>query len=61
MEHIPSQQLFHTQYISHDDWAFIDKGVVAIDPTCINIGRLERTESNIIHFKWVSQVDRHSQ
>jgi len=25
---------------------------IAIDPTYINIGRLERTEPNIIYFKW---------
>jgi len=29
-------------------------------PTCINIGRLERTEPNLIHFKWGSRVNRHS-
>jgi len=28
-----------------------EKGV-AIDPTCINIRRLERTKPNLIHFKW---------
>jgi len=27
-------------------------GVAIIDPTCINIGRLERTEPNLIHFTW---------
>jgi len=25
---------------------------IAIDPTCINIRRLERTETNLMHFKW---------
>jgi len=25
---------------------------VAIDPTCINIGRLQCTEPNLMHFKW---------
>ena len=25
---------------------------VAIDPTCSNMGRLERTEPNLIRFKW---------
>ena len=32
----------------------------AIDPTCIDIGRLERTESDLIHFKRGSRVNRHS-
>ena len=32
----------------------------AIDPTCINIGRLDRTEPNLLHFKWGSPVNRHS-
>jgi len=32
---------------------------VAIDPTCIKMGRLERTELNLIHFKWRSRVNRH--
>jgi len=32
---------------------------VAIDPTCIHIGRLERTEPNLIRFKWGSRVNRH--
>jgi len=48
---------------------------VAIDPTCINVGRLERTEPNLyilngrwlertkpnlIQLKWCSRVNRHS-
>jgi len=59
----------------HSSSHTIIKGV-AIDPTCINIGRLERTgpnlihlngrwlertEPNLIHFKWGSRVNRHSQ
>jgi len=31
---------------------------VATDPTYIKIGRLERTEPNLIHFKWSSRVNR---
>ena len=33
----------------------IEKGV-AIDPTCIIIGRLERTEPNLIPFNWGNRV-----
>jgi len=32
----------------------------AIDPTCINIGRLERTKLNLVHFKWGSRFHRNS-
>ena len=32
--------------------------VVAIDPACINIGILERTEPNLIHLKLGSMVKR---
>jgi len=30
---------------------------VAIDATCIRIGRLERTATNLMHFKWGSRVN----
>ena len=33
---------------------------VAIDPTCINMGRLERKEPNLIHFKLSGRASRHS-
>jgi len=36
----------------------IRKKGVAIDPTCMNIGRLESTEANLIHFKWGSRLER---
>ena len=33
---------------------------ISIDPTWINIGRLERTEPNLMHFTRSSRVNRHS-
>ena len=33
---------------------------VAIDLTCIDVGRLECTEPNLIHFKWVSGSTDHA-
>jgi len=33
---------------------------VAIDPTCINIGRLDLTEPNLVQFNSGSWVNRHS-
>ena len=33
---------------------------VAIHPTCINIGRSERTKPNRMHFEWGNLANRHS-
>jgi len=37
-----------------------EKNDVTIDPICINIRKLERTEPNLMHFKWGSPVKGHS-
>jgi len=53
-------------YLIHFKWTFhvgISTPIlfmgVAIDPTCINIGRLERTEPNLVHFIWGRRANSH--